>query len=408
MRKLSLILVLSIFVSLCTYSTTIPEMKRMIEDQKYPEAFKAIEERLKIDPKNHFLHEYNGDIYFALTEYKKAIDSFRKSLLNSVKKKDIDRVLEKVQQCKEGLYQESLKNLIKSKGFQTIDISLPEVKVAANAETIEFDSEFGFKKFGRRVFGPVSFAVNSKSIYVLDNINFKVKEFDQNGKLKREFGKESRSAGGMYRPVDIGADENGNVYVLDMHSKNLRVIKYTDGEFVKEVKVLNARQLNRIRVYKDSVVVECVREKNRVYLEYDHDLKLKKERKSYFEDNQNEYRMENIFYNVFVINKQKLEKEYKIEYLKNTVSRDLLFADQNEFFVAARRIVAKKERGRDYLLDIHQIDKDGKILSSITFSPDVMGNMFRTRKYYLSPETGIMYVSSINENEFKLLKFKLF
>jgi|GEM_PF-5673821 len=409
MRRSLLFLIIVVLLVQEVSSATISEIKEMIESQKYPEAFSAIEERLEVDPKNHFLYEYNGDIYFYLTEYRKAIDSYRKALINSVKKEDIDRILDKVQRCKEGMYLDSVSNLLKSKEYKIIKVKLTPTENISSGEVVVFDSEFGFKRYGRRLFGPVTFAVNSKSLYVMDNINFKIKQFDHDGNLIKEFGNQSRAAGGIYRPVDMAADDNGNVYVLDMHSRNLRLIKFNEkGSFVKEVKILDIRQLNRIRAYEDILVVECVKGKQRVFYEYDHDLVFKGERDSFFKYSDDEYHLENIFYNVLVINNKKLKKEFKIDYIENTVSKDLLYVDNENFYVVARRITGKKEKGRYYLLDIYQISKDGKVRNSVSFSPELMGNIFRTRKYYFSPDSGILYVSVINDGEFKLLKFKVF
>ena len=71
-------------------------------------------------------------------------------------------------------------------------------------------------------------------IWVVDQNNDRIQEFDASGEFLSQFGSSGSGPGEFGRPTDIAIDSSGNLWVTD--AENDRIEKFdTEGEFIKSV-----------------------------------------------------------------------------------------------------------------------------------------------------------------------------
>jgi sugar lactone lactonase YvrE len=69
----------------------------------------------------------------------------------------------------------------------------------------------------------------SGSLFVSDTNNFRIQEFDLDGKLIRTMGQAGTSPGTFSRPKGLDVDRNGYLYVVDAAFNNIQVLAPEDG-----------------------------------------------------------------------------------------------------------------------------------------------------------------------------------
>jgi len=73
-------------------------------------------------------------------------------------------------------------------------------------------------------------------IYVLDEINNKIKVFDSRGKFLFSFGKEGSGRGEFRSPLGIDIDDEGRLYIADSGNQRVQILE-AKGGFISEIKV---------------------------------------------------------------------------------------------------------------------------------------------------------------------------
>jgi hypothetical protein len=111
-----------------------------------------------------------------------------------------------------------------------------EVVSASSASGLAYTAEFGSEGSGDGQFEHLAdVAVDAKGdLWVLDQGNSRVEEFNQVGEYLRQFGSQGSGNGQLRSPDGLAVDSEGDVWVLD--TGNERVEEFTEnGEFVRTV-----------------------------------------------------------------------------------------------------------------------------------------------------------------------------
>jgi hypothetical protein len=78
---------------------------------------------------------------------------------------------------------------------------------------------------------------SDNNIYVVDERNFRIQEFDKSGKYLRTIGRKGQGPGEFELPIGITVDNNlGNILVIDHRASQIEIFN-SEGEYIKSFKV---------------------------------------------------------------------------------------------------------------------------------------------------------------------------
>lgn len=78
---------------------------------------------------------------------------------------------------------------------------------------------------------PTYLAFKNDTLYVSDTLNCRIQLFDHKGQFVRAFGKRGMNLGEFTRPKGVGADSEGNIYVIESYFDHLLVYN-SEGRFM--------------------------------------------------------------------------------------------------------------------------------------------------------------------------------
>ena len=108
-----------------------------------------------------------------------------------------------------------------------------KIKVYKNQDNYELlfsfpDSEQGKEDF---LYSPINIFVNKEKVYACDFGDFKIKEYDHEGRYITSVGSYGKNLGEFVRPKGIAVDRESNLYVVDAGFENVQIFN-KDGKLL--------------------------------------------------------------------------------------------------------------------------------------------------------------------------------
>ncbi|MGM0607485.1 MAG: 6-bladed beta-propeller [Candidatus Muiribacteriota bacterium] len=409
MKNRRSIFILFIFICIPIFSAMdFSEIKQRINSGDLAGAISEIKKYEEFDDKNPYLYELRGDIQMKLGNLREGLRRYRQALINALEEEHREALLTIIEKVNFKIYQERFKELPKMEDYnqKKINISRAQNK---NHELIDFDYNFGFDTFGRRLYGPQSFYIKDNKIYIIDNINFRITVFSAEGEFIEKFGQKGRTSGGLFRPADIIVDRDDNVYVMDM-SQILRLIKFDkDDRSSSETRIRQFEQVDLMLCSEKDIYIKGVMNHEKKSVLYNIEEKLFEKIPDIYGDGEFFLTIEPVLGRLHRFNSEKkLECVFEVNYPEKTTAWSLIYADKECFIISARYITSREEENFEFETGIYKISYDGEVLNSFSFDSRLAGDIIRTRSYFYQKEKNTLYLPQIKENEYRILKFKRF
>jgi hypothetical protein len=402
------ILITLIFLSLSAFSDDYKIIENSIKNSKYPEAIVRIDSMLEKDPRDTRLFDYKGDVFHALGQFEEALKLYRQSLMLAVGNAHIEKLKVKIEKVKSDLYEQSIEKIDKVESLERKNLKLNKPDEKRDFEEIKFDTEFKFQQFGKNIYGPQSFTVSGDEIFVIDNHNFRIGRYDIDGKNKGFFGKYGKTDGGLFRPVDIVLDNDGNIYVADM-GEVIRYIKFSNsGKVILEGKTNILNQIDSMIPSSQGFMVSGISSEVRKSFSVSPDLLNEKNIPDIYGDGKSYYGIDTILGRIHLFDKEgRLQKIYIVEYPERTVAWSMIYGAEDYAVFTARYVKSQVDNNFEFNNAVYVLKND-VITHSFYFDSSVFGNIYRTKNYFYDNKSSYLYIPSIKENNFRILKFKVF